>query len=113
MIKDYFNRKYPADLTPLARFGRYAIVRGSFPRVGTEKIPCLYGVYITGSESLPVTDDGIILTSDEVKQLADLLQALISSGAIREVTPASEFEAAQAARKAAQEAARKTPRPLW
>jgi len=111
MIKDAFNRRTPVDMKVIGRYGRYAIVRGSYP--GPKGAVCQYGLYMPGAESCPATDDGIVLSCDEVKQLAELLPVLVSAGEIREITPLADFKAALEAREAAKEAARKTPRPLW
>ena len=106
MIKDFFNQHNPIDKTVIGRFGRYAIVRGSFP--GGKGIVCRYGFYIPGKDLVPI-GDGIALEFDELTQLAELLPALVSSGEIRRTTPREEYAAAVEAR----EAARKTPMQLW
>ena len=106
MIKDFFNQHNPIDKTVIGRFGRYAIVRGSY-RNGNDFI-CRYGLYLPGRDLVPVSD-GIALDFDELTQLAELLPALVSSGEIRRTTPREEYAAAVEAR----EAARKTPMQLW
>ena len=106
-IKDIFSRRYPVDKTIIGRFGRYAIVRGSFP---SPKGPeCKYGVYIPGAESAPLVNDGIVLTFDEIKQLAALLPGLVSNGSIRESTPPAEYKATMEAIKPG----KKAPTRLW
>ena len=107
MIRDTFNRRFPVDKTVVGSFGRFAIVRGSFP--SPKGAECRYGIFILNAENAPMTDDGVSLSFDEVRQLADLLPTLISTGKIRDITPPAEFKAAVEAR----EAAKKTPPRLW
>lgn len=107
MIRDFFNRRFPIDKTVIGRFGRYSIVRGTFPNAnGT---PCLYGLYMPGKENVPAMDDGIALSYDEVTQLAELLPVLIAKGDVRQNTPPAEYKAATEAI----EAAKKAPIQLW
>lgn len=106
-IKDTFSRRYPVDKTVIGRFGRYAIVRGSYPT--PNGIACRYGLYMPGKDNVPATDDGIALSFDEVTQLADILPALASKGEIRETTPPAEYKATMEAI----EAAKKAPTQLW
>ena len=107
MIMDFFSRRHPIDKTVIGRFGRYSIVRGTFPNAnGT---PCLYGLYMPGKENVPAMDDGIALSYDEVSQLAELLPALIAKGDIRKNTPPAEYKATMEAI----EAAKKAPMQLW
>ena len=101
MIKDFFSRHCPVDKTVLGRFGRYALVRGSFP--GSRGAECRYGMYITGPELVPVGDLGVVLDAEELRQLAALLPTL----EIRDVTPPDEFKAALEATK------QEGRRPLW
>ena len=42
MIKDIFNRKTPVDMKVIGRYGRYVIVRGSYP--GPKGAVCRYGL---------------------------------------------------------------------
>ena len=89
-IKDCFNRRFPIDKTVIGRFGRYAIVRGTFPNAnGT---PCLYGLFMPGKDAIPL-DDGVVLSFDELTQLAELLPELISKGEVRQMTPPAEYSA--------------------
>lgn len=101
MIKDFFNRRAPIDKTILGRFGRYALVRGSFP--GSRGAECRYGIYVPGQELVPVGDLGVVLDAEELRQLAALLPTL----EIRDVTPPQEFKAALEAMKP------EGRRPLW
>lgn len=107
MIKDFFNRRYPVDKTVIGRFGRYSIVRGTFPNA--DGTPCLYGLYMPGKENVPATDDGIALSYDELTQLAELLPVLIAKGEARQNTPPAEYKATMEAI----EAAKKAPIQLW
>ena len=106
-IKDIFSRRYPIDKTVIGRFGRLSLVRGTFPNAnGT---PCLYGLYMPGRDNIPTTDDGVVLSFDEVTQLAELLPVLIAKGEVRQMTPPAEYKATMEAI----EAAKKAPLQLW
>lgn len=106
-IKDYFNRRFPIDKTVIGRFGRYTIMRGSYPT--PNGFECKYGLYMPGRENAPAMDDGIALSFDEVSQLAELLPVLIAKGEIRQTTPPAEYKATMEAI----EAAKKAPLQLW
>ena len=107
MIKDFFNRRHPIDKTVIGRFGRYSIVRGTFPN--DNGTPCLYGLYMPGKETVPAMDDGLVLSFDEVTQLAELLPVLIAKGDVRQNTPPAEYRATMEA----VEEAKKGRTSLW
>ena len=106
-IKDTFSRRYPVDKTVIGRFGRYAIVRGSYPT--PNGIECKFGLYMPCKGNVPATDDGIALSFEEVTQLADILPVLIAKGDVRQNTPPAEYKATMEAI----EAAKKAPTQLW
>lgn len=111
MIRQFFNREYPADKTLLGRAGRYVIVRGSYP--SSRGPECKYGLFIPGHETLVPQGDnsGVALTYEEICKLAQLLPSLVAAGDIRPTTPAAEFKAAVEAVEAAKNAQK--PAPLW
>lgn len=90
--KDFFNSRNPVDKTLLARFGRFVLVRGTFPNANG--LPCLYGIFTPGPELAAMTD-GIVLRPDELRQLAALLPTMD----IRDSTPPAEYQAAIGARE--------------
>jgi len=111
MIKDVFNRNYPIDKTMVGRFGRYSIIRGSYP--GTTfsgDATCRYGIFIPNNDLTPITE-GIALSYEEMVELANILPTLIESGAIRPTTSGDEYRAIAAAKE---EAAKNAPRrAIW
>lgn len=111
MVKYSFNKNYPPDKKRIANIGRYALVRGSYPK-GFGDCECKYGLYTPGADLTPITDMGIVFTYDELVQLAEVLPRLIEAGTIRPETSKAEYEAfADAEKKAKEEAARQ--RRVW
>lgn len=95
-IRDIFNFKFTKDLTILGRISkRRALIRCAMlsSTKGGEPYRYEYAVAFCDGQGWPQTDEGIILSADELLELAEMLNKLAKAGEIRNGCDKAEFDA--------------------